>query len=160
MLPADQVIEPVDEFARMLTRGADLAGDGETLVTFGIAPGYPATGYGYVELGAPRDAEQPRAFDALGFREKPDRATAEQFVAAGRFWWNSGIVVFAVRAMRAQMARHCPELAAATDAMLAAALAIDVVSGRLREFAARLMVAFIVALKVAAIRLRLRRASG
>lgn len=125
ILPADQVIEPVDEFARMLARGSALATDGETLVTFGIPPSYPATGYGYIALGAPCDKALPRAFAAEGFREKPDLATAKQFVDDGRFWWNSGIVAFAAKAMRAQMQRHCAELAAATDAMQAAVAAED-----------------------------------
>jgi len=125
ILPADQVIEPVAEFERMLARGTGLAADGETLVTFGIPPTYPATGYGYIALGAARDQAQPRAFDAEGFREKPDLETAQQFVAEGRFWWNSGIVAFAASAMREQMRRHCPELAEATDAMQAAAAAGD-----------------------------------
>lgn len=125
ILPADQTIEPVAEFERMLARGTGLAADGETLVTFGIPPSYPATGYGYIALGRPRDEAQPRAFVADGFREKPDLATARRFVDEGRFWWNSGIVAFAVRAMRTQMQRHCEPLAAATDAMQAAREAGD-----------------------------------
>lgn len=125
VLPADQVIEPVAEVERMLARGVELAADGETLVTFGIPPTFPATGYGYIALGAARDDASPRAFVADGFREKPDRATAEQFLEDGNFWWNSGIVAFRASAMRAQMQRHCPELADATDAMLRAIAAGD-----------------------------------
>jgi mannose-1-phosphate guanylyltransferase len=117
ILPADQVIEPPAEFGRMLARGAAIARDGQTLVTFGVKPSYPATGYGYVELGAALDDQTPRGFAASGFREKPDAATAEQFVQSGRFWWNTGVVVFSLQAMRAQMRRHCPELDAAVDAM-------------------------------------------
>jgi len=128
ILPADQVIEPPAEFARMLTRGAALAADGATLVTFGVAPTYPATGYGYIELGAPLDEQTPRGFQATGFREKPDASTAAQFVADGRFWWNTGVVVFSARAMRAQMQRHCPALDAAVDAMQAAFATDDAAS--------------------------------
>ncbi|MGC6486538.1 MAG: mannose-1-phosphate guanylyltransferase [Planctomycetota bacterium] len=120
ILPADQVIEPATEFARMLARGAAIAADDQTLVTFGVPPSFPATGYGYIELGGPLDERTPRGFAAAGFREKPDAETAAGFVAAGRFWWNTGVVVFSVRAMRAQMQRHCPELDASVQAMQAA----------------------------------------
>ena len=135
VLPADQVIEPAAEVQRMLNRGVELAADGETLVTFGIPPTFPATGYGYIALGAPRDEAAPRAFVAEGFREKPDRATAEQFVADGKFWWNSGIVAFRAGAMRAQMQRHCPELFEATEGMIKA-IAEDDRSGLEHAFAA------------------------
>lgn len=120
VLPADHVIEPVTEFHRMLTRGASIAADDRTLVTFGIKPTHPATGYGYVECGAPRDAGTPRAFAARRFREKPDLATAQQFVAHGGFLWNSGIFVWTVPAIRAAMSHGNEALGAACDRMTAA----------------------------------------
>src|SRR5262245_1646059 len=120
VLPADHVIAPVDAFQRMLRRGVELAADGASLVTFGIAPDHPATGYGYIECGARLDAATPEACAAVRFREKPDRATAERFVAAGNFLWNSGIFVWTVPALRAAMTAGSPALAAATTAMLAA----------------------------------------
>jgi mannose-1-phosphate guanylyltransferase len=123
VLPADHVIEPVAEFHRMVRRGVELAADDETLVTFGIKPLHPATGYGYVECGAPRDAGSPRAFDAVRFREKPDLETARRFLAAGTFLWNSGIFVWRLAAIRRAMAAGDPALAAACDAMLQAAAA-------------------------------------
>ncbi len=117
VLPADHVIEPVDAFQQMLRRAVAIAADGQTLVTFGIAPTHAATGYGYVECGTPLDGQQPEARTVVRFREKPDRATAEQFVAAGNFLWNSGIFVWSLPAIRAAMAVGSPELAAATDGM-------------------------------------------
>lgn len=125
MLPADQTIQPTDAFAEMIRRGAALAAQGEHIVTFGVAPTFPATGYGYIALGGQRDQAAPRAFDVEGFREKPDAETAQRFVDEGRFWWNSGILLFRAGAMREQMRRHCPELARATDAMGAAVAADD-----------------------------------
>lgn len=120
VLPADHVIAPVDAFQAMLREGAAIAQDGETLVTFGVAPTFPATGYGYVECGEPlagrRDAHAVRRF-----REKPDRATAEGFLKSGGFLWNSGIFVWRVGAILAAMRAADPELGAAADAMLAAA---------------------------------------
>lgn len=118
VLPADHVIEPVAEFHRMLRRGAALAADDTTLVTFGVTPTSPATGYGYIECGAPLDGAAPRAFAAQRFREKPDLATAQQFLATGGFLWNSGIFVWTVKGIRRAMANSHPELAAATDRMI------------------------------------------
>ena len=116
-LPADHVIRPVAEFERMISRGDALAADGETIVTFGIPPTSPETGFGYIELGDPRDADAPAAYTVAAFREKPDLPTAEQFVREGRFWWNSGILLFGADAMLAQMERHSPELYTAAVTM-------------------------------------------
>ncbi|MFT6081756.1 MAG: mannose-1-phosphate guanylyltransferase [Planctomycetota bacterium] len=135
VLPADQVIDPVPEFERMVARAQALASDGETLVTFGIPPTFPATGYGYIELGEAingaataggatggetAETALPRAFATKCFREKPDIATAKQFVDSGNFWWNSGIFVFEIGAMQKAFTEHEPQLANATTLMLAA----------------------------------------
>jgi mannose-1-phosphate guanylyltransferase len=124
VLPADQVIDPISEFERMFSRARALAQDGETLVTFGIPPTFAATGYGYVELGdaipANTSQEVPRAFVTNSFREKPDAATAQQFLDSGKFWWNSGIFVFEIGAMQQAFAKHEPALKKATEQMTAA----------------------------------------
>ena len=120
VMPADHVIEPEAEFQRMLRRGAELAASG-ALVTFGVRPTHPATGYGYVECGERLDAGEPRAFAARRFREKPDRATAEQFLQHGGFLWNSGIFVWTVDSIRRAMHHGHPALGEAADRMLAAA---------------------------------------
>jgi mannose-1-phosphate guanylyltransferase len=120
VLPADHVIEPIAEFHRMLRRGVELAADDRTLVTFGVSPTHPATGYGYIECGEALDAGTPRAFAARRFREKPDLATAQQFLASGGFLWNSGIFVWTTKAIRAAMQKGHPALAEATDRLTAA----------------------------------------
>jgi len=120
VLPADHLIEPREEFERMLQRGIALATSSPTLVTFGVRPTHPATGYGYIECGAPCDQQLPRAWSVLRFREKPDAATATQFLASGNFLWNSGIFVWTVPAIRAAMAASAPALAEATDRLLQA----------------------------------------
>lgn len=117
VLPADHVIEPVAEFERMVRRGMEIAADGETLVTFGIPPTHPATGYGYIELGDALDQRAPRAFAARSFREKPDLATAQRFVENRGFWWNGGIFLCTLRALRLAMQRHAPALSEATTRM-------------------------------------------
>lgn len=120
VLPADQVIDPIPEFERMVARAQALASDGETLVTFGIPPTFAATGYGYIELAEATDKALPRAFKTKCFREKPDEATAKQFVDSGNFWWNSGIFVFEMAAMQKAFTEHEPQLATATTRMIAA----------------------------------------
>ncbi|MBL9077559.1 MAG: NTP transferase domain-containing protein [Planctomycetes bacterium] len=122
VMPADHVIEPEAEFQRMLRRGAELAATG-ALVTFGVRPTQPATGYGYIECGDAVDRAEPRAFAARRFREKPDRATAEQFLRHGGFLWNSGIFVWTVDSIRRAMHHGNAALGAAADRMLAAASA-------------------------------------
>lgn len=122
LLPADHHVEPVDAFQRTVARAAALArADDELLVTIGLRPDRPATGYGYIEPGAPVDTDHPPAARVSRFREKPDRATAEQFLAGGRMLWNSGIFVWTTAALRAAMRSGNAELARQADAMLGAA---------------------------------------
>ena len=120
VMPADHVITPEAAFHALLRRGQQLAADGTTLVTFGIAPTRAATGYGYIELGAALDAGTPRAHAVARFREKPDLATAQHFLATGRHLWNSGIFVWTTRALLAAMDQGAPDLAAATRTLLQA----------------------------------------
>lgn len=94
MVTADQVIEPVDEFASCLESAFDLASHHPaTLVTFGVVPTRPHTGYGYLEKGEPL-AGFPQACQVAQFHEKPDEATARHYVESGRYWWNAGMFVW------------------------------------------------------------------
>lgn len=120
VLPADHVITPTDVFQAMLRRGVELAQDGESLVTFGVAPTFPATGYGYIECGDAIDADRPQALLARRFREKPDVATARDFVAAGTFLWNSGIFVWSLAAIAAAMQNGNAALADGAEQLRAA----------------------------------------
>ena len=106
---ADHIIEPVEQFQAIVTRGWELVErHPEALVTFGIAPTGPATGYGYLELGEPFDGAARRVRQ---FREKPDRPMAEQFFAAGpeRFLWNSGMFVWRAATLLDCIRRYAPE---------------------------------------------------
>jgi mannose-1-phosphate guanylyltransferase len=91
---ADHLIEPVERFQAIVTQGYELVRQRpNTLVTFGIAPTYPATGYGYLELDTPIDGSARRVRQ---FREKPPLAVAEEYVKQGpdRYLWNSGMFVW------------------------------------------------------------------
>lgn len=89
VLPADHIVRPVDLFAEDALKAAKLAGEGY-LVTFGISPVRPETGYGYIEAGHSRG----KAFLVASFREKPDLKTAEEYLKKGGFYWNSGMFMF------------------------------------------------------------------
>ncbi len=105
VMPADHMITPPSQFTRDVEKADDLA-DAGFLVTFGIKPLYPATGYGYIEAGE-REGE---GYLIKRFREKPDRKTAEQFLGQDNFYWNSGMFVFSLETFRDELAVHAPDI--------------------------------------------------
>lgn len=110
VVSADHVIRPVDRFADALRTAFDvLAERPRALVTLGIAPRSPATGFGYIQRGGTTGV--PHAFEVVGFREKPDRATAEAYLASGLYSWNSGMFVWRARTVLDALADHLPETA-------------------------------------------------
>jgi mannose-1-phosphate guanylyltransferase/mannose-6-phosphate isomerase len=111
LLPADHVIADVVSFRAAAARGLGAARLGN-LVTFGIVPNRPETGYGYVRGGNELDG-LAGCFAVERFVEKPDRATAKGYLADGRYYWNSGIFLAGVRPFLDELARHRPDIAAA-----------------------------------------------
>ena len=110
---ADHIIEPIDRFQHIVAQGYALAeAHADALVTFGITPTHPATGYGYLELGEAVGADDARP--VRQFREKPDAARAEQYVAAGpdHYLWNSGMFVWRAATLLDCIARFTPDHAA------------------------------------------------
>lgn len=114
VLPSDHLIPDVAECQATLRRAADLAESG-LLVTFGVVPDHPATGYGYIERGEPIAGTE--ACHIARFTEKPKAALARQYVAAGHLW-NSGIFVFKARAYLSELERLRPDIATAVAASL------------------------------------------
>ncbi len=113
LLPADHMIRRADDLVGVL---ADLVffvrEHPEHICTIGVPPNEPATGYGYIQCGEELEPSgETRLFHSLGFREKPDRATAERFLEDGSYRWNCGMFLFQVRALEREMRRQCPELA-------------------------------------------------
>ncbi len=133
IMPADHLIEPVSAFHLILRRGLQIAEQSEVLVTFGITPDRPATGYGYIERGQALDPDQPMAYRVERFREKPDLETAREYLASGKFFWNSGIFMWTGRSVRKALRASAPELAECTEAMLRA-VEQDDVTGLRRAF--------------------------
>ncbi len=126
VLAADHLIPDLAVFQEDLEAALELAESGDRLVTFGIPPTRAETGYGYLERGAPLGPE--RAFAVTGFREKPDLATAEQYLASGRHFWNSGMFCWRPRVVLEALDSHRPALAQGVRALGQAAHAF--VSGR------------------------------
>jgi mannose-1-phosphate guanylyltransferase len=122
VLPADHVIQDIDGLGRSATAAVAAARTG-ALVTFGVPPRYAETGYGYVEVAdeLELDAVPAPVRKVAAFREKPDSATAQEYVAAGRFLWNSGMFVWECGTLIAAMEAHLPDAARAAVAMLVAA---------------------------------------
>jgi mannose-1-phosphate guanylyltransferase len=112
VMPADHVIEPVQEFRRAAHAAEQFANDFPTaLLTFGIPPSYPATGYGYIRAGERVGTRQGVSIaTATEFKEKPDEETAERYVASGEYYWNSGIFVWKPGAVLGELKANKPEL--------------------------------------------------
>lgn len=103
VLAADHLIEPVEEFLRATEQAAALAARGK-LVTFGIRPESPETGYGYIEAGRNFDGGEAR--EVLRFVEKPDAQTAQAYLESGNFLWNSGMFCMRVQTLLDELQAH------------------------------------------------------
>ena len=114
VLAADHVIRDAEAFCCTVEAGRAAAEAGQ-LVTFGIVPTAPETGYGYIEAAEPLAATP---VPIARFVEKPDRASAEQFLATGRFTWNSGMFLFKASAILAELERLAPEVVSACRSAL------------------------------------------
>jgi mannose-1-phosphate guanylyltransferase len=112
VLAADHVIRDAAQFRATVEVGVPAAQAGQ-LVTFGIVPLGPETGYGYIEASQPLQAELTAPVPISRFVEKPDLATAEQFLTTGRFTWNSGMFLFKASAILAELERLAPEVVSA-----------------------------------------------
>jgi len=105
---ADQIIQPVEVFRDTVQKGFEAAGrHGDALITFGVKPLAPHTGYGYVHRG--RELE-PGVYEVAEFKEKPDLPTAERYVASGEYYWNSGMFAWRLPTIIEQIGKHQPTI--------------------------------------------------
>lgn len=107
VMPSDHLIEPIERLREDARRAARLA-DAGWLVTFGVPPDRPETGYGYIRAGEPLEG----GWRAGQFREKPDEATARGYIEAGDHYWNAGLFAFRPDAFLRELAGHAPQIAA------------------------------------------------
>ncbi|MGB6063497.1 MAG: mannose-1-phosphate guanylyltransferase [Desulfomonilaceae bacterium] len=111
VLPADHLIGKEDEFRTAIRAGAEAASTGDYLITFGIVPDRPETGYGYIELGPEAlKVAHTSVFQVQAFVEKPDRTTAEKYLTAGTYLWNSGMFVWKVSAIIEAFEKYSPSV--------------------------------------------------
>jgi mannose-1-phosphate guanylyltransferase len=110
VLPADHFIADVESFTRTIRAAADVARDG-AIVTMGVAPNRPETGYGYIHIGAEggKSSEHPY-FRVRRFVEKPDYRTALGYLSSGDYLWNSGVFIFTARTIMQEIEVCMPEL--------------------------------------------------
>jgi len=120
VLPADHVIDDSRAFHEAVQAGLDAAGEG-ALVTFGIVPSGPHTGYGYIEA----EPVGAAAVDIRSFVEKPDAATAQSYIDGGHHFWNSGMFMFRADRYLQELTEHAPDIAAACRAAMTAATSSD-----------------------------------
>ncbi|MBN1124877.1 MAG: mannose-1-phosphate guanylyltransferase [Sedimentisphaerales bacterium] len=112
VVTADQVIEPLETFATVLRDGVTFVNHHpESIITFGIQPTFPSTQLGYIKLGSDqqeRDCTNPVCL-VEAFREKPDEATAKDYIASGQYCWNSGMFVFKAATMIEHLRMFLPD---------------------------------------------------
>jgi mannose-1-phosphate guanylyltransferase len=108
LFPSDHVIANEKEFRRVIQKAVAIAGAGENMVVMGIQPCRPETGYGYIEAGGGISRDQ---LLVKRFTEKPDEATAARFLAAGNYFWNSGMFVWGARTLANALREHLPKTA-------------------------------------------------
>ena len=106
VLPSDHLIGYVNIYHRALRKAIAAAEEGQNLVTIGITPTYPETGYGYINFGD----EKGDAFEVERFVEKPDLTTAKKYLASGDYLWNSGMFVWKVSSIMANIQKFMPEV--------------------------------------------------
>ncbi len=130
---ADHLIRNLDILTSNVELAFDCATHQKALVTIGIRPTYPNTGFGYLELGPVTFSnERGAVYQVAHFHEKPDAATARVYVEAGRFLWNSGMFFWRIETLMQAFRDHCPELAEGA-ARIASAWGTDTRERTVRE---------------------------
>jgi mannose-1-phosphate guanylyltransferase len=117
LFPSDHVIARPAQYCATLAQGIEIAAAGENIVVLGIRPTRPETGYGYIEAGVAKD-QGP--LPVRRFTEKPDLATARQFLDAGNYFWNSGIFLWRAATLANALGEHLPDTAARLESIAAA----------------------------------------
>ena len=124
ILPSDHIITPVDKFREYIKQADDIAKQGH-IITFGIKPTRPETGYGYIKVNRQKEigegqragitGEESRAFKVAQFTEKPDRETAKKYIDEGTYYWNSGMFAFSIGALMEEFGKYEPQISERLD---------------------------------------------
>ncbi len=132
IIPSDALILDAAAFQSLAAEALELAGRQPALITIGIRPTWACPSYGYIQrAGKLDDAQLTHAcYEVECFREKPDAATAAQYLASGNFSWNAGMFIWNVGYVRQELAAHTPELAAFIDRLVATPALPDFIAGQ------------------------------
>ena len=110
--PSDAIVLKTELFSEIISKALEFTASSSSIVTVGIHPDRPETGYGYI---CSSSKEEGNIVKVNEFREKPDKETAERYLAAGNYFWNAGIFVWSVSTIVDQMRRHAPQIAGMMD---------------------------------------------
>lgn len=102
--PSDHLIKPIDAFQNLIRNAQDVAKD--NIVTLGIRPTKPEIGYGYIEA----EKNNNLAKKVISFKEKPDLATAKEYISSGNYYWNGGMFMFSIATMQAELTKYMPAI--------------------------------------------------
>lgn len=102
--PSDHLIKPIDAFKDLIRNAQDIAKD--SVVTLGIKPTKPEIGYGYIEA----EKNNNLAKKVISFKEKPDLATAKEYISSGNYYWNGGMFMFSIATMQAELTKYMPAI--------------------------------------------------
>ena len=120
--PSDHLVLNVPAFQETIRKGLDFVAAGNRILTLGMTPTRPETGYGYIEQGAPFQTtlnhSNHQIFKLESFREKPDLKTATEYLTQGGFTWNSGMFLWSVSTIVSELRQHAPQIAAVMDQMV------------------------------------------
>jgi len=106
VLPADHIVADAESFRRAVMDALPAAEEGK-LVTFGVVPRHPETGYGYIQRGK---EQGPDIFEVASFTEKPDEERAKEYLESGKYYWNSGMFLFKAKTYLEELQRHAPKV--------------------------------------------------
>lgn len=112
VVPSDHLVLKVDEFQNVMTQGFNFVSKGDRILTLGMQPSKPETGYGYIEQGTPIDSG---IFKLNSFREKPDLKTAIKYLQDGGYTWNSGMFLWSANTIVNELRKFAPEIASIMD---------------------------------------------
>lgn len=108
--PSDHLVLEQDEFVNTINQSITFASQNDALLTIGIKPSRPETGYGYIQISGDADKSIPSLYKVKTFTEKPDLELAKVFLETGEFYWNSGIFVWSIKAIDAAYSKHLPDI--------------------------------------------------
>lgn len=110
--PSDALVLRTGHFADVIRKALNFTAENDCIVTVGIHPDRPETGYGYI---CSSSVEEDKIVKVNAFKEKPKRDIAEQYLAAGNYFWNAGIFVWSVKTIVSQMRQYCPQIVSMMD---------------------------------------------